>query len=364
MCRRFPLSRLVCGYAAVCSALLSTSRLPAQDWSTVPIINHSAYQAVDGNGASAYPPGTSGFPVRLVGVVTNSNQDWLNPAAAYATGPLMNLGGQAEYFVQAVNLDGTAYDPDPATPFADFGGTACWMGQNYGNHPFHFYQPSPSSWSYSNEQWTAELDRLGFSYQSASPAYSSTYRVQPGDLVEIRARIGLNYAGKMNVNENHSNVATNDWEIVVLKSGFGLPQPAPLALADLKDADNKFVFDASRASGGEHYQATLVELQDVTFTNGQPWGQNVDTTITDASGRTLTVHLGLNDSFANSAAPTGSFNVTGVLDQLDTSFTGGYRLLVMDAGSFAPVPEPPTLALLSIAAFAGLATLWRRRGGR
>lgn len=346
-----PSFRHVAGGLVAALLVLPGPRSQAQDWATVPIINHSTYQAVNGTGGSAYPAGAAGFPLRLRGVVTQGNQDWLDPTPAYDpyvydgsandAAHLMRLGGQAEFFVQTVNLDGTAWDPDPSAPFSDFGGTACWMGQNYGNHPWH----KDPAWSYTDAQWTAELNRLGFSYAGGPTAG----RIQPGDLVEIRVRTGLSYNGKMNVNEAHSNSASNDWEVVVLESGFGLPQATPLSLADLKTATNQFIFDPTRETGGERHQMSRVELQNVSFAADQPWGKNSDPVVIDASGRSLTIHLGLNDSFTTAPVPNGSFNVTGVLDQMAASGQGGYRLLVMDAGSFVAVPEPSTVVLLCAA---------------
>lgn len=294
----------------------------AQDWSAVPIINHNVYQAVNSNGSSAYP--ANAYPVILRGVVINNNLDWLDAAPGFTANYTPNaLGGQAEFFVQSVNLDGTPWDPDPLSAYNDFGGTAVWMGQNYGNLPWINDHPGKS---YTNEQWLAELDRLGYNYVGRT-----TPAIQPGDLVEIRARVGLNYAGKRNVNEAHNNSPANDFEIVVLQSNFGLPAAAPISLADLKTTANEFIWDASRQTGGEFYQMTRVELRNVRLGEGQPWGQNTWTQVVDPSGRTLSLYLGLSDSFLSSAPPEGRFDVAGILDQSSSTGQGGYRMLVMNA---------------------------------
>lgn len=321
----------------------------AQDWSTVPIINHNVYQAVNSSGGSAYPAG--GYPVILRGVVLNNNLDWLDAAPGFtATYTPGFLGGQAEFFVQSVNLDGTPWDPDPLSPYSDFGGTAVWIGQNYGNLPWINDHPGKS---YTNEQWLAELDRLGYNYVGRT-----TPAIQPGDLVEVRARVGLNYAGKRNVNEAHNNAPMNDFEIVVLQPGFGLPTSAPISLADLKTTANEFIWDATRQTGGELYQMTRVELRNVRLAEGQPWGQNTWTNVIDPTGRTLSIYLGLNDSFLTSVAPDGLFDVAGILDQNSSTGQGGYRLLVMNAADVMLAGDANRDGMVSGADFERLVAGW------
>ena len=264
------------------------------------------------------------------------------------------MGGEAELYIQAVNLDGTIWDPDPVTPFDDFGGTACWMGQNFGNHIWHYdpdyYTTDSQPWNYTETAWYSELDRLGL-YR---PGTSLSEFVRTGDLVEIRAQGGLYYNGKMNVNEQHNNTASHDFEVVVLDKGFGLPEAEEITLSDLKDAGDAFLFDSTRATGGEHYQSTLVTINDVCLVDTAGWGKDTDLTLTDATGRTLTLHLGLNDGFSTVLAPTGYFNVTGILDQSDYSGKGGYQLLAMSADDFVAVPEPATILLFVLGAALGL----------
>lgn len=307
------------------------------DWNTVPVIDHKTYQSVDSTGLSNY---AGGFPIRLVGVVLNNSEDWLDPTPAYDSGyhPYQQ-GGQAEIFVQTVSP-------------GDFGGTSAWIGQNYGNMPWL----GDSSFSYTNAQWTAELGRLGLQGGDgvATP-------VRAGDLVEIRARMGLFYAGKNNINENHSTDTANDFEIVIVQRNYGLPTATPLSLSNLEDSVGQFYFDASRATGPEHYQGSLVELKDVRFTAEtiSLWGQNADLRLEDATGRELPIHLGYSDSFAAMSAPTGYFSVSGIFDQADSTSPNdsGYRLLAMSADAFVPVPEPTALGILLPAA----ALLCRRR---
>ena len=337
----------------------------AAGWDDVSVIQHKDYQAVTSTGGSAYNP--SSFPIRLRGVVLNNNEDWLDPTSNLCTVPGYQwiwMGGQAEFYIQAVNLDGTEWDPDTNTAFNDFGGTSSWMGQNYGN-TMHYsatdYTTLSLPWNYTESDWYSELDRLKLNRPGT--LLSESQLVRAGDLVEVRANIGLAYKGKMNVNESHSNASVNDFEVVVLKDGYGLPTATKLELSALKDPSNKDIFDATRATGGEHYQSTLVTLENVRLTDTMAWGKNSDLTLADATGRTLGIHLGLNEGFSTTSAPTGFFDVTGILDQADSGGKGGYRLLAMNADSFVVVPEPGTIILLvagAAAALFGLAIRGRR----
>ena len=304
----------------------------AQDWNSVPVRLQSEYQATQyssGSWVSAY---SGGFPLRLQGVVLNANEDWLDPTAAYDSYDypqndqanwgqhLFNLGGQAEIMVQA-------------TAAGDFGGTFCWMGQNYGNMPW-IEDPSDS---YTDAAWYSELNRLQLWHPSGANLPDALPReqlVRPGDYVEIRARAGLWYDGKMNVNEQHFNSPSKDFEVVVLQRGRGWDAPPNLTLADFKNADDSFIFNPAspQSSGGEHYQGSQVTLQNVHFVTPTDWGNNQDTLLADGTGRTFSVHLSLGAGFSRYAAPLGTFSVTGIVDQASTTGNEGYRLLVMNSG--------------------------------
>ncbi|NQU20207.1 MAG: PEP-CTERM sorting domain-containing protein [Candidatus Nealsonbacteria bacterium] len=298
----------------------------AQTWANVDVILHSTYQAVNADGSSAYPPGD--FPVRLVGVVINNSEDWLNPAANYMEGPMWAMGGEAEIYVQTV---------DPA----DFGGTAAWMGQNYGNHFWHF----PDNWdyNYSDPQWYAELDRLHL-YRPNTP-YGDSELVRAGDLIELRVRGGLNYKGKQNVNEQHDNDPRFDFEIVILQKDFGLPSARPITLEKLRDVADADVFDPTRATGGEQYQSTRAVLRNVGFRDFDvaDWHSNTvpDLILEDATTtRSFPIHLGPNESFDVEDAPEGPFDVVGVMDQKSSSTSqsvDGYRMLAMNVADFHEV---------------------------
>ncbi len=325
------------------------------NWDTVSIIMHKEYQAVDENGESAY---SGGFPTKLIGVVLNNNEDWLDPTADYDSGVhLWNMGGEAEIYVQAVNLDGTVWDPDPVEEFSDFGGTACWMGQNYGNHIMH----QDPVWNYTNEQWYAELDRLGLWHPGTT--LEENQLVRAGDLVEIRARGGLNYKGKMNVNEQHDNDydretdgQNHDFEIVILQKNFGLPEPTIIHLSDIKDENNAFIFDSTRLTGGEHYQGSLVRLEDVWLADGTAdWSAESEITVTDGV-RTFTIRLGRSEEFGGQVivGVGQQFDVIGIFDQSDWSGKGGYRLLVLNPDNFI-VPEPVSILSLIVGILGTLA---------
>jgi hypothetical protein len=312
------------GLTALLSGILSVlflPPLPAEDWDTVPERLHSEYQAIayhssSGNWVSAY---TGGFPLRLRGVVLNANEDWLDPTAAYDPEyHLMNLGGEAEIIVQSV---------DPA----DFGGTYCWMGQNYGNYPIRH----DIVYNYTDPQWYAELNRLrlwhpeGYGIAPRPPEQL----VRPGDYVEIRARAGLEYNGKKNVNEEHYNDPDFDFEVVVLQRGRGWDPPANLTLSDLKNPDDSFIFDgADRVTGAEHYQGMLVTLQNVHSLSGA-WGPDQDVVVADDTGRTFNLHLSLGTGFSAFGPPGGTFQVTGIMNQDSSSGDAGYYLAVMDSGN-------------------------------
>lgn len=315
--------------AAIATTLIVVSMSDAQtDWNNVPYLSHNAYQEVNTDGSPAY---NGGFPFRMVGVVLNNAEDWLDPSPGYTAGYVpYNLGGEAEFFFQAVDLDGTLWDSDPGSDFDDAGGSAVWIGQNYGNLPFK----ADPIFNYTDAQWTAELGRLGL---FGGDGVAEPLRA--GDLIEVRARGGLHYAGKYNVNEQHSLSTDLDFEIVVLERGFGLPDAEPITLSDLKLADDTFIFDPARITGGERYQSSLVELRDVWIESEVDWTADTDITVTDGIC-TFNIHLGLNAGFDGTElfTPGESFNVRGILDQAasdGTYSTDGYQLLVMNPGDLA-----------------------------
>ncbi|MEO0630921.1 MAG: GC-type dockerin domain-anchored protein, partial [Planctomycetota bacterium] len=157
------------------------------------------------------------------------------------------------------------------------------------------------------------------------------HEFQAGDLVEVRARIGLHFSGKFNVNEAHNNDPSADFELVLIQPGFGLPQPASIALADIKDVSNADIFDPTRATGGELYQSTRVRLRNVQVVDPLRWDAEDSPVVTDGT-LTLPLLLGTSTDFEPSTAPTGTFDVVGILDQEASpppvGGTNGYRLIV------------------------------------
>jgi|GEM_PF-389437 len=280
------------------------------NWANMDNTLHSQYQAVDVTGMGTF---SVNDPIKMQGVILHWAENMLDPTPG--SNPFM--GGQWQRFVQAVDLPETTEDDN------DFGGTACWMGQNIGKimgtHPIG---------SYTDEQWLAELDRL-----THDPVTERWFR--PGDLVEIRARApGLFYGGKTNINEQHIDDPGFDFDIVLLQADYGLPTPTVISLSDIKNASDSFIFDATRVTGAEHYQGTAIQIDNISFVSTAGWGINGDLTIQDTTGRTLPVKLGLGSGFQQFTPPTGTFSIRGIFDQEDADgsngWTSGYRLWAME----------------------------------
>jgi hypothetical protein len=305
---------------------------------------HAEYQSLTYSGTQAVSAYAGGFPLTLVGVVLNNTEDWLNPAANYNT-TKWNMGGQAQFVIQAVPGYGVA---------GDSGGTAVYLAQNYGNT----WRGDPS-YSYTNEEWLARLAELNL--YTGTGSTSGTLRA--GALVKVTAQTGTYYGGKENINENHDKAAANHFTIEVLDADYGLPMAPLLGLAELKNADDSFIFDVTRATGDEHYQSTLVDLCNVQITGAATWLPNSFVTVTDGQGRTFSLNLGRNDSFTGTplVADGQWFSVTGILNQeAGGSGMDGYRLLVTNADAFV-VPEPTALALLAAALLATVSARHRRQ---
>ena len=282
--------------------LVNTALAEDPDWPTLSVTPHSDLQAVDANGTGTFPMTD---PIRVQGVLLNRPQDMLDPTA----GTPVYMGGTWQVFLQA---DATG----------DFGGTALWMGQYIGrmsgNHP---------AGSYNDAEWVAELDRITIDDATGR-------RMRPGDRVEVRARApGLFFRGKTNINEQHIKAPEQDFDAVLLGPAVGLPAPTAITLSDVKDAADEFLFDSTRQTGAERYQASLVEISGVSFVNPAGWGPGASLTLTDGAGRTLPVLLGRSRGFVAHPAPAGPFSIVGIFDQEDTDgsdgWRAGYRLWVM-----------------------------------
>jgi len=358
--------RMTCVIVALTFAVVSTASAEP-DWGSLLYIPFSTMQAVDGTGDGAWsipsPPPTYEPAYKVRGVVLNNPGDMLDSTSNYIpsdVGTLWQLGAQWQVYIEAVSL------PDDPTNHpelvGDFGGAALWMGQNYGNHIWHWNPadfPGSTAWSYTNSEWEAELERLDYADNTI------TEPLRAGDVIEVHARGGLFYNGKQNVNEEHNNDPALNFDIVVLQRDFIL-NPTTITLDQVKDASDNFIFDSSRATGAERYQATLVRLENVTVQDPQNWAP--EGTVTIASGtRTMPMRLGRDPAFGTSA-PAVPFDVVAIFDQEAQGYppdnTSGYRLWVMDASQFdglRRVPEPSSVALALAGAVAVLLGLRKRR---
>ncbi len=255
---------------------------------------HRQVQAVDAAGYATYfKVGAIPTPDNLVtleGIVLNNPEDMLDPA--YNAPGWM--GAQWQIFVQGEG--------------DDHAGTAVWIGQKYSRM---------GDIDYTAEEWAAEMQRLN---------YPAGHHLRMGDRVRVTG-YALGYNGKTNINERHSSSPMLDFHVEYLGDSPGLPEPEVITLADVKDAANLDIFDPTRLTGGEYYQARLVRINDVQILSGT-WGPGQTLTVTDTTGRTLPVVLGRNPAFAQPSNLQATFDVVGIFNQ-EGAYTSGYRLWVM-----------------------------------
>ena len=277
----------------------------------------SNLETVDTNGVSTW---TGSLPFTVVGVLLTDPGEMLDSTpdfVAWDSGAGMyQMGGQWQVFVQAL---------PPGR-----GGIECWMAQNYGNLP---WEPHDGSDSYSNAAWAAEVARV-----SQDPG--TGHKFAKGDLVAVTANGSLFYGGMQNINEEHNTNPAYDFTISLVQSGYGLPQPEVISLAsvigtNLSATGHYDLFDATRATGGEHWQGMRVRINGLTLTTTDGWTTNSDwdsryCTATDGEGRKLPLIHPLYDL---GAAPTNRFDATGVFIQESGSSsdgTFGYELFVQE----------------------------------
>jgi hypothetical protein len=253
------------------------------------------FQAVNGSGEQTYKATQK---VILEGIVLHNPADMLDPTPDDTITEMFNLGGQWQLFFQGEG--------------EDHAGTAVYMAQLYNNLPWIV----PDG-GYSNKQFIAELARLN----------AAQFCV--GDRIRVTGYF-LSYMGKMNVNEQHNKNPDHDFTIEVLARGVGLPKPEIVSLDELKDGQDRFIFDPARLVGGEYYQGRLVKIEDVNVVDAKAWGPNGTLTVTNGK-KTFPVMLGRGNGIYS-----GSFNlsqpcdVIGILDQESTDLRSGYRLYVMN----------------------------------
>lgn len=241
-------------------------------------------QAVNSDGSSAYSPADR---ATIEGIILNRPEYMLDTASEW------------QMYVQ-----GAA---------GDHAGTAVYMRKSN-------YIPGNI---YSDPNWLAELDRISYDSRTG-------HRFMPGDKVRVNGKT-LFYGGKKNINEQHKIDPAYDFTIELVELGAGLPEPELITLNQVKDAGDNFIFDQTRMTGCEYYQARLVRINDVNFVNPSLWAPNATLTIKDSSGKTFPLKLGAGPGITiGSSNLPSQFDVIAIFDQEDSTApqTGGYRLWV------------------------------------
>ena len=262
-------------------------------------------QTVDSSGSGTTSWLSGDDKVTVEGYILNRPEYMLDGTPSYSVGPTGYTGGQWQIYIQG----------DETT---DHAGTALWMGQNYANLPW-----AGGIGRYTNEQWIAELDRLNYDSRT-------NHRFMPGDKVRVTGLTKF-YGGKTNINERHDTDPDNDFTIELVELGAGLPTPEIITLDMVKDGNDNFKFDQTRETGCEYYQARLVRINGVHFVNDANWAPNGQLLITDGTGRTFPVLLGIGPGItAGSNNLSSTFDIVAIFDQEDgvSPNTEGYRLWV------------------------------------
>jgi hypothetical protein len=283
-------SLIVCTIVLSFLCVSNTGAAPA-----VANVTHSEFQAVDASGEHVY---STTEMVVLEGILLHNPADMLDPTPNDTITETFNISVQWQIFFQGEG--------------DDHAGTAVWLGQLYNNLPW----VAPDG-GYTNQEFMAELSRL-------NAAQFST-----GDRIRVTGYY-LSYNGKLNINEQHNKNPDHDFTIELVERGVGLPRPEVVTLEDLKDDDDEFIFDATRQSGCEYYQARLIKIEDVYFADANDWGPIAELLITDGT-RTFPVKLGRGSGiYAGSNNLTEPFDIIAIMDQESPDLTGGYRLYVMN----------------------------------
>jgi hypothetical protein len=262
---------------------------------TTAFVTHREFQAINSSGEQTYQ---ASHKVTLVGIVLYAPADMFDPTPNDGITAMYNLGAQWQFFFQGEG--------------DDHAGTAVFLAQLYNNLPW----VSPEG-GYSNQQWVAELTRL------------NAARFGPGDRIRVTGFF-LSYKGKCNINEQHNNNPDHDFTIELLERGVGLAKPEVVSLSELKNEQDRFVFDPERLVGGEYHQGRLIKIEDVNIVDPNGWGPGGELVVTDGT-RTLPVKLGRgNGIYPGSFNLTQPFDVIGILDQESLDLRSGYRLYVMN----------------------------------
>ncbi|MGD9109848.1 MAG: hypothetical protein PVG93_02800, partial [Phycisphaerales bacterium] len=263
---------------------------------TVAEVTHWELQAVDEYGVGTYEDTDK---VIITGIVLNNPEEMLDPtpgAPAY-------LGGQWQMYIQGEGND--------------HAGTAVYLGQ--------YYARVGGSGNYTEEELLAELCDINH-----DP--NTDYVFAAGDRVKVTGWYKF-HKGKLNVNEIHQVEPTYDFDVELLEPAVGLPQPEVITLNMVKDSNDQYIFDQTRQTGCEHYQARLVRVNDVNITDPNNWVPDGTITISDGTGLTFPVKLGIGDGFTRYDCPLGQIDVIAIFDQEASSkdiCKDGYRLWVVD----------------------------------
>lgn len=264
------------------------------------VLTHAELQAVTATGTSAWE---ESFPFTIRGVVVNDPEEMLDCAYDPEATESNRLGGLYQVFFQAVDA-------------GDRGGTALWMAQNYQALGF----PGQDY----GAEWTNEMRRVQYD--------ANGRKFRRGDLIEVTARKALFRGGKRNVNEGHRIAPANDFTVALVKANVGLPPAEALSLSALVAADGNQIFDATRATGGEHWQGMRVRLDGLRLATTNGWGQTnwADRLClaADAAGRTFPLRMPRADLGAPPAT-SAFFSAVGILNQEDGN-TNGYELFVQE----------------------------------
>jgi len=275
--------------------LLIPAVVARSDEPTVAEVTHWQLQAVDADGVGTYDATDK---VIITGIVLNNPEEMLNPTPGTGF-----MGGEWQIYIQGEG--------------GDHAGTAVWLGQ--------YYSKVTSSDDYTDEELLGELCRI-----NRDP--NTDYIFAAGDRVKVTGWYKF-YKGKTNVNEKHEVDPYFDFEVELIKPVVGIPQPEIITLDQVKDIDDNYIFDASRLTGCEYYQARLVRIDDVNIIDPENWGPDNTVTITDANGLTFPVKLGIGDGFTRFDCPAGQIDVIAIFDQESSGYMvckDGYRLWVPD----------------------------------
>lgn len=265
----------------------------AQADATVAEVTHWDLQAVNSDGVGTYEASNK---VTITGIVLNNPEEMLNHAPG-----TVGMGGQWQIYIQGEGEDHT--------------GTAVFMGQNY--------TIAGGSGNYTDEEWLSELYRINY-----DP--NTNYMFTAGDRVRVTGWYKF-YKGKLNINEKHQVESMFDFDIELLKPAVGLPQPEIITLDMVKEENDEYIFDETRLTGCEYYQARLVRVDNVNIIDPENWAPNETVTIMDDTGRTFPVKLGVGDGFENYPCPTEQIDVIAIFDQEASGYSvckDGYRLWI------------------------------------